>query len=513
MRKTMFVRTFSIFFVALFMLSACGQFEVANEEVSKNERKAEKAISTIAPSSREKTPLRVDNRPWYGMQAVPMANGSPLPSNVNQSDSIVMTFSGPVDLFTAAQMVQSVTGIRVVIGNNVYDDSLNDELRGRTFIPSGGEEVSGGRIVWSGRLESLLNQMSDTFGGEWSYDGSLIRFSSESTKTFMLHALANQMTVTGNAGTGGANTNVPQLSVDGTTTLEMWGEISEAVERMIGEQGVASFSPTTGAISVTARPEVTRRVENYLRYQNAMRLRRVAVSIQVLSVRTADNYNFGVDVSGIIKAALGDSISAIGGSSGDGAAFTLDKNAGGTGDVTAALEADEGIQRASIVHSGSLVTLSDQPAPLQVGRQIAYIERVSASTGDGGSASLEPGTVDVGLFMTVLPRIVENDKILMRLSIAITDAQTPFRFFESGDTRIELPEIETTGFLQNAVVNDGETLVLAGFEKGQNNTQDDGTPGGLWTGGDRSVTRARDLVVLLINAEILPEEPFTVVGQ
>jgi hypothetical protein len=64
MRKTMFVRTFSIFFVALFMLSACGQFEVANEEVSKNERKAEKAISTIAPSSREKTPLRVDNRPW-----------------------------------------------------------------------------------------------------------------------------------------------------------------------------------------------------------------------------------------------------------------------------------------------------------------------------------------------------------------------------------------------------------------------------------------------------------------
>ena len=410
-------------------------------------------------------------------------------------------------------MIQSVTGIRVTVGNNVYEDTLGEDLRARTFLPSGGEEVSGGRIVWSGRLENLLDQLSDTFGGEWSYDGSKISFASESTRTFMLHALANQMTVTGTAGTGGSTTNVPQLSVDGTTTLEMWGEISEAVERMIGDQGVASFSPTTGAITVTARPEVTRRVENYLRYQNSMRLRRVAISVKVLSVRTSDNYDYGVDVSSVIKAALGDSIGAVTNINDGGISFTLDKNATGSGDVTAALEAEEGIQRASIKHSGSLVTLSDQPAPLQVGRQIAYIERVSASTGDGGSASLEPGTVDVGLFMTVLPRIVENDKILMRLSVAVTDAQTPFRFFEAGDTRIELPEIETTGFLQNAVVNDGETLVLAGFEKGQNNTQDDGTPGGLWTGGDRSVSRARDLVVLLINAEILPEEPFTVVGQ
>ena len=509
----MLLRVLSLCMAGTFALSACGQFEIANEEVAKNERVAERAIQTIAPSSAQKTPLRVDSRPWYGMQAVPMKNGTPLPANVNQSDSIVLTFAGPVDLFEATQMIQSVTGIRVVVGNNVYEESLNDELLARQFLPSGGEEVSGGRLVWSGRLENLLDQLSDTFGGEWSYDGSMIRFASESTKTFMLHALASQMTVTGTAGTGGSNTNVPQLSVDGTTTLEMWGEISEAIERMIGQQGVASFSPTTGAITVTARPEVTRRVENYLRYQNAMRLRRVAISVQVLSVRTADNYNYGLDVGGIIKAALGDSIDAVGGTDGDGAAFLLGKNIGGSGDVAAALQADEGIQRASIVHSGSLVTLSDQPAPLQVGRQIAYIERVSASTGDGGSASLEPGTVDVGLFMTVLPRIVESDKILMRLSVAVTDAQTPFRFFESGDTRIELPEIETTGFLQNAVVNDGETLVLAGFEKGQNNTQDDGTPGGLWTGGDRSVTRARDLVVLLINAEILPEEPFTVVGQ
>ena len=503
----------SLLMVCLLALSACGEYETINENVSANERRAERAISSIAPSNVPKTPLRVDDRPWYGMQAVPITNGMSLPANVNQSESIVLTFSEPVDMFTAAQMVQSVTGIRTVVGNNVYDDTTGEELSARMFLPSGGEEVSGGRIVWSGRLENLLNQISDTFGAEWTYDGSAIRFANEASRTFMLHALASQLTMTGNAGTGGGTANVPQLSVDGTTTLEMWGEISEAVERMIGEQGQASFSPTTGSITVVARPEILTRVENYLRYQNQKRLRRVAVSVQVIAVRTSDAYTTNLDIAGVIQAALGPSVDLIASSDSEGGVFTIDKNSASAGDITASLEADEGIERASIVHSGSLVTLSDQPAPLQVGRQIAYIERVSAASGDGASASLEPGTVDVGLFMTVLPRIVENERILMRLSIAITDAQTPFRNFESGDVRIELPEIETTGFIQNAVVNDGETLVLAGFEKGQNSSEDNGLPGGFWTGGSRSTTRARELVVLLINAEILPEEPFTVVGR
>lgn len=501
--------------VGLVFLSACTDFAVVNDEVAKSERVVEKALQTIEPSKEAKRPLKVDSRPWYGMQAVAISNGVPLPANVNQSDSVVMTFSGPQDLFSVAQMIQSVTGIRVVVGNNVYEDSTAGALTGRRFLPTGGEEVSGGRIVWSGRLENLLNQISDTFGAEWNYDGSLIRFSSETTKTFMLHALANELTITGTAGTGGSDSNVPQLEVDGTTTLEMWGEVSEAVERMIGDQGQASFSPTTGSITVTSRPEILRRVENYLRYQNAMRLRRVAISVKVLSVRTADNYTAGVDVTSIIRGALGKDINFDGGSNGEGLGLTLAKNPLNTaaGNIATTLEANEAIQRVSIAHSGTLVTLSDQPAPLQVGRQISYLERVSSSSGDGASVSLEPGTVDVGLFMTVLPRIVENDRILMRLSVAITDTDTNFPQFGAGEIQIQLPEIETTGFLQNAVVNDGETMVLAGFEKAQNSASDDGTPGGLWTGGTRETNRGRDLIVLLINAQILPEEPLTVVGQ
>jgi len=233
-----------------------------------------------------------------------------------------------------------------------------------------------------------------------------------------------------------------------------------------------------------------------------------------LDVETSDTLSLGTDVSTLIKGALGDGIALNStGNSADGLSLSLTKSPSfNSGDFETRLEASQGISRVGIAHSGSIVTLSDQPAPLQVGRQIAYLERVTASGGDTSSVSLEPGTVDVGLFMTVLPRIVAKNQILMRLSIAITDTDPNFRSFGSGDVQIELPEIATTGFLQNTVVQDGETLVLAGFERTENSYEDSGAPSFL-LGKTRDLRKGRNLTVLVINAQILPTDPITVIGQ
>lgn len=501
----------SVVLLSVFLLS-CEQADIINESVMRNEKKIEQAISTISPDGNARKSLKVDNSPWYGAEAVPIRGGRALPSSLDQSDSIVLTFSEGRPLYDVARMIQSVSGIRVALSNNIYEDSLG-AMSARTFLPTDGQEVSGGRILWSGRLSDLLDQVANNYGAEWSYDGDVITLSTEVTKTFMLNALANVMTITGAAESGGSGTaNIPELSVDGTTTLAIWEEITEAVERIIGDQGQASFSPTTGTVTITARPDVAKRVETYLRYQNEKRLRRIAVSVQVLNVSTSDAYTYGTDITGVIKSALGGDYSINGSSNGaDGLSLSLTKATATPGDVTSTLTADENIDRVSVVHSGSIVTLSDQVAPLQVARQIAYLERVSSS-GDAGSVSLEPGTVDLGLFMTVLPRIVEDDKILMRMSIAITDADPNFRSFGTDAIQIELPEVETTGFLQNAVVSNGETMVLAGFEKSQESLNDDGLPGSF-IGGTRATSRARDLTVLLINAQILPEQPLTVIGR
>jgi len=324
-----------------------------------------------------------------------LKSGKSLPRKLTGANALTLTFPGPVTFQETARMVESITNIPVKLSNNIYETTLG-EIASREFIPTGGQEVSGGRTVWSGSLQNILNQMANTYSSEWGYDGGVITFKSEETKTFMLNALANEMTLTDNTSStaGGGESNVPEIEIDGTTTLEIWSEISAAVENIIGDQGQAVFSPSTGAITVTARQDVLRRVENYLRYQNQMRLRRVAVSVKVLSVETNDSTSYNFDIAGVIKAALGNEFTIAGSQTTDnGLSLSILKNPTGTsanGNLTSTLEASKGIQRVNIVHSGSLVTLSDQPAPLQVSRQIAFLERVSSSGGDSASVSLEP---------------------------------------------------------------------------------------------------------------------------
>jgi type IVB pilus formation R64 PilN family outer membrane protein len=493
-------------------VTACYQTTAINEGVRQAEVEADAALQTLASNTPIAT-FQVDNRPWYGIQSEALNNYQNLPSTYMASDAITLTFAGPVSLREAANMISAASGIPITIEFSVYN--LNADPNDVSFLPSNGREVTGGRVIWTGSLDQILNQIKDIYGIEWVYENQKIRITSETTKTFMLNALANDLTLTGSAtsaGSGAASASLPSFSVDGTTNLEIWGEITQAVESIIGDNGQAAFSPSTGAITVTSRPDVLRRVENYLRYQNEMRLRRIAVSVKVLSVLTADTSSYEFDVSGAIQNAIGDySIGSDGNSDGLSLSIIQDSNVGNN--LSAVLEASEGIERVNVVHSGSLVTLSDQPAPLQVGRQIAFLERVSASGDDSGSVSLEPGVIDVGLFMTVLPRIVEDEKILMRLSIAITSADPNFRTFGSGDVQIELPEIDTTGFLQNAVVSNNETMVIAGFEKRQNDLSTTTNPISALLGSSNNTTRSRELLVLVIHSRILPQMPITLVGQ
>src|SRR5690606_11380450 len=170
-------------------------------------------------------------------------------------------------------------------------------------------------------------------------------------------------------------------------------------------------------------------------------------------------------------------------------------------------------EKVSVEYSGNLVTLSDQPAPLQVATKRAYVARVSGWATDGASSTtLEPGTIDIGLSMNILPRVIEQDRIMLRIALGITDL-VQLREFTSGGSSVQLPEVDSTGFLQNAVLNSGETLVLAGFEKKSADDRQDGIgrPENWLLGGGESFGQGREIRVLMINARLLPEEPVNVV--
>ncbi|MEM6781787.1 MAG: hypothetical protein AAF569_07985 [Pseudomonadota bacterium] len=524
--KPHFKNSFLSLFLS-FALTACLDPEAVNKKIVTDQERADSALQAIEPSKQIRKPLVIDDRPWYGARAVPLQNGLALPSRFQGADGIVITFERPMTLRETARMIQAATAIRTVVSSSLSDASGAPEP---TFIPVDGIEVTGGRVVWKGLLSGILEQLTDSFDADWTYDGRTLTISDEVTRTFMLHALADTIELQSDIENSiSEQSALPEVGTSSQATLEIWNDIQSTIDAIINQRGRASYSPTTGTITVSGPASTVRKIEEYLRDQNRMRLRRVAVAVKVLSVETSDTNTLGFNLTGLIENAISNrpfQFTSVSDGLTAGILRTLPTIDPVTGvpvasggvsadsdEITSIIEASEDVERVSLSNSGAIVTLSDIPAPLQIGRTVAYLERVSSSSGDDGNVSLEPGEVNLGLTMNVLPRVIQRDKVLLRLAVGITDAQTPFQQITVSGLTIELPEISTTGFLQNAVLSEGETLVLAGFEKDQASLDDEGTPGGLFTGGTRTIGRSREVTVLLITAEVLPEEPLTVLGR
>lgn len=505
-------------------LSACAQREVAREKSKEIRVSADRSLEEIRPSPIKRDTLTIENKPWFGKKAIAFQNGEPLPRHVEKDDSLVITFDKPLTIVEAAALIQGTTGIRVTVESDGV--TAAEGVVQPRFLPADGTEVSGGRILWQGSLSNLMNQLADRFDAQWSYNGTSIRLSKHVVRTFMLHSLAGSIDVGGSVKTGatGSEGGLPQQSVDTSTTLSIWEEIKEAIASITDQRARVSLSPATGTITVAGAPSVVNDVEKYLKMQNSLRLRRVAIETRVLSVTLGEDYDYNFDLDVVVADAFNNQSLVFSGVS-SGLTTGRDVTAGLVREIPAGLGDGDSVQAVvnalsavaedvSVLHSGSVVTLSDQPAPLQVATKRSYVARVSGSSSDTtSSVSLEPGTIDIGLTMNVLPRVIQQDKVMLRLAVGITDL-VQLREFESGDSAIQLPEVDTTGFLQTAILSDGETLVLAGFERKTANDIEAGTgiPSNMLLGGRKTFGHGREIRVLLITADVLDEDPVEVLN-
>ncbi|KEZ64636.1 secretin, partial [Pseudomonas amygdali pv. tabaci str. ATCC 11528] len=82
--------------------------------------------------------------------------------------------------------------------------------------------------------------------------------------------------------------------------------------------------------------------------------------------------------------------------------------------------------RISNVRSPSVTTLNLQPAPLQIGNVQGYIPSVQTNTtaSVGSSTAITPGTITSGFNMTLQPRLMDDDEMLLMVSINMSSKPT-----------------------------------------------------------------------------------------
>lgn len=373
---------------------------------------------------------------------------------------------------------------------------------------SGGDDPNAMRIAYShdGPLNELLDQLAARFGVAWEYRGGRIVISRYVTRTFTLHLPPGTRTVDaevggkalsedvsrgvittggtgggggglgGGGGSGGASQNNVGQSVKVEAKLDPWKETQEAITRLLTPAGKIAVSPSSGDVVVTDTPAAVKRVADYVEQKNAALVRQIAIQVEVLSVEGNDSDQFEIQWNMLFKNdALGMMLvtpDLVTGATANLAMQILRPSSdfNGTKVIVKALSS---ALHGRLVQSTVTTTLNNIPAPIQVTRTDGYLKATSTTvTGVTGivSNTLVPGSITTGFQMTVTPRILDRDRLMLNYNI---DLSRLLNFTNasvgSGDNQatIQIPNFERRAFIQAVAVKAGDTLVLSGFEQSE----------------------------------------------
>lgn len=519
------------------VLTGCDRYmDKTNEKIETTLERAEvyQQQATIPDLPAPVDTVRVQNDIWLGNSSVKIMEGDPLPWNMEKDDSITLVISQSATLPTLVQEITDITGITVRL----------DDLKAENAMPQ--ESVP---VNYSGKLSGLLNYLSNRYGVWWRYKNNVITFFTKETRVFTIYALPTETkmsadlkgTSMGSSGSssGGGNTS---SSLSTSANLALWDSIEKGVQQVVGQQGSLSFSRVAGTVTVTASPFVMQKVASYIANWNEKLSRQVAISVKVLQVSLENSDNYGLDLSAVFNS---NNIAASYVSP-----FLIDTTTQGAGllsmtllrpssrwkDSKSVIAAFSSQGKTSLVTSSSVTTLNNKVAPVQITTAQNYVKEVNVTNYNNSSSNdsevdMETDTLNYGFTMEILPRILDHGRLIMLFSMTLSDLldletfssasrNTSSSSGSSGEdtdnnndgetTTVQLPKMQSRGFMQEIAMKSGSTLVLTGFEQVGNNINSTGVGKakmGL-LGGSSYNQNKRDVMVILVTPEVL-ESPMS----
>lgn len=539
LNKTFKLGLTAILTATTFMLSGC------NDYVAKTNEKIETSLERIEDHLQQAQipdlpepvdTVRTKNDIWLGTESIKISEGDALPATMEESDSITLSIAEATTLPTLAQEITDMTGITVRL----------DNLKAEGTVPT--ETVP---FNYTGSLSGLLNYASNRYGVWWRYKSGIITFYTKETRVFNIYALPTETSISNSLSgasmgdTGGSSSS----SLSSSANLALWDNIEQGLQQVVGDGGQLSFSRVAGTVTVTGSPFVIREAADWIANFNEKLSRQVAISVKVLSVSITNNDNYGLDLTGVftnsnIQANYTSPFTIAGGTTGAAAgmlSMTLLKPSSKWKDTNAVIQAFSTQGKTSLVTSASVTTLNNKVAPIQITTQQNYVKETNVSTSGTGrdrsvDTDMETDTLNYGFMLEILPRILDHGRLIVMFSMNLTDLVSLETFSSDGTssanryvssdssdetngtastgdqekTVVQLPKMQTRGFVQEIAMRSGSTLVLTGFEQVQNTT----STGGIGKakmgilGGQAYSGQARDVMVILLTPEVL-ESPLS----
>lgn len=528
-----------------FSLTACNKY--AEKTDAKIETVLEKADdylqqATIPDLPEETDTVRTKEDIWLGNTSVKISQGDSLPAEMEEEDALTITISEEATLPFLANEISDATGLHVRL----------DSLKASKEIPA--ETIP---INYTGTLSGLLDYIANRYGVWWRYKNNTISFYSQETRIFNIYALPVETSISNSLsgaamGSSDNSTSNSTSTLTSSANLALWDNIENSLNQIVGEEGQLSFSRVAGTVTITASPFIIKEAADWINAFNQKLSRQVAISVKVLQVSVSNQDNYGFDLGLVFNNAdiLGTFSSAysLGGSATAGTlSMMLLKPDSKWMNSKAIIQAFSVLGKTSLVTSASATTLNNKVAPIQITTQENYVKETNVSTSGSGTdrsvdVDMETDTLNYGFMMEVLPRILNHGNLILMFSLNLTDLVSLTNFTSNGaqtnadtlesessdsddkddddednndaaddaSTVVQLPKIQTRGFIQEIAMRSGSTLVLTGFEK----VQDRMTTTGIGKakigilGGGALNENVRDVLVILLTPEVL-ESPLS----
>ena len=467
---------------------------------------------------------------WLGQDSFKITGGEPFPLVMETPDALTVSFAQPVTLADLVVDLREMTGLKFSL----------DELRANNELPDEAFQLN-----YTGSLSGLLDYISNKYSIWWKHRKGQVSFYKMETRVFTIYALPTESSMSAslsgtpisNSGSGGGGSTT--LSMSSNVTLSFWQNIESGIRQVMGSQGEMLIDSTSGSVTVTAPPFVMQKIATYVQALNEKMSRQVAISVKVLQVSLENSDQYGLNLSAIFNSnSLALNAAGVFAPAETAGTITMTLLDTKWKDSSSIIQALSTQGKTALVTSTSVTTLNNKVAPVQVTTQENYVKETTIERDDYGSdnsstsVEMETDTLNYGFTMEILPRILDNGRLLMLFSMTLTDLISLTTFSSDGSTTsedsednegedsgnsnsdegsdsettvVQLPKMQTRGFVQEIAMRSGSTLVLTGFETVQNktNTAGIGQPRLSVLGGRAFANQNRTVLVILLTPEIL----------
>jgi type IVB pilus formation R64 PilN family outer membrane protein len=349
-----------------------------------------------------------------------------------------------------------------------------------------------------GPLGQVLDEIAAAFEIEWFFVDGRVLFQDYVTEQYQVSALATTNSATMAVGSG---------SMSSSTAIEsdVWAEARDALQGIVSDGASLSVSPSTGIVTATATITDQKRIADYIETLNEAIGQQIAFDVYVLTVSLSDTRSAGVD----LQAAFNTTGAQVGwtGQPGMASDSVGSANIGlisGNFSLEALVSALSRQGEVSVATRAGTTTSNNRMAPIEVVDNFSYLASVSIDRDASGNdrVNRQAAQEATGFQLQLLPRIMSNREIMLQYSVELSELNE-LRTFGDGNQAIQLPDISTTSFEQQAIVGNGQTIVMAGFERTRSDYTETRSGSLLGFGGGNEASNERVATVIMITPRVI----------